>query len=182
MINFNVVPQSRTAIIEAVKIVLKSADGCPQCTLGKLLNELGFQEFEFVAAGILLPCIVATKTTINWTALMMAIEAKRNRPRGEGKLSSYGRELRSATRAEEQVANITLAHSLKAQGFSNEAIGKRMGIKESSVRFLLDSAQLDDANAKSSQPQERPHWLNECLKMGKSGRKSHHFGGTEDEQ
>lgn len=72
--------QPRTAIVEAVKIViLKRAHGndCPSCTLGMLLDELGFQEREFVAAGLLLPCIYATKTNIDWDALMTAIEIKR---------------------------------------------------------------------------------------------------------
>jgi hypothetical protein len=76
----HIVEQPRTAIVEAVKIVLKRAHGsaCPECTLGMLLDELGFLEHEFVAAGLLLPCIVATKTTINWDDLMMAIEIKRS--------------------------------------------------------------------------------------------------------
>ena len=73
-------PQARTAIIEAVKIVLKRAHGerCSECTLGMLLDELGFQEHEFVAAGIGLSCIYATKTTIDWNALMTAIGIKRD--------------------------------------------------------------------------------------------------------
>jgi hypothetical protein len=73
--------QPRTAIVEAVKTVLERVHtrehACAQCTLGMLLDELGFLEYEFVAAGLSLPCIVATKTTINWDALMMAIEVKR---------------------------------------------------------------------------------------------------------
>jgi hypothetical protein len=74
--------QPRTAIVEAVKIVLERVHtrehACAQCTLGMLLDELGFREYEFVAAGLSLPCIVATKTTINWDVLMTAIEVKRN--------------------------------------------------------------------------------------------------------
>jgi hypothetical protein len=79
--NKEVVHQPRTAIIEAVKIVLERVyhkNACAQCTLGMLLDELGFQEYEFVAAGIGLSCIYATKTTINWDALMTAIEIKRS--------------------------------------------------------------------------------------------------------
>ena len=78
MIN-QIVHQPRTAIVEAVKVVLKRAQGerCSECTLGMLLDELSFQEHEFVAAGIGLSCIYATKTTIDWNALMTAIEVKR---------------------------------------------------------------------------------------------------------
>jgi len=79
--NKDVVHQPRTAIVEAVKIVLERAHGerCSECTLGMLLDELGFQEHEFVAAGIGLSCIYATKTAIDWNALMTAIGIKRDR-------------------------------------------------------------------------------------------------------
>jgi hypothetical protein len=74
--------QPRTAIVEAVKTVLERVHtrehACAQCTLGMLLDELGFQEREFVAAGLGLSCIASTKIDINWDALMMAIEVKRN--------------------------------------------------------------------------------------------------------
>jgi hypothetical protein len=77
-----IVHQPRTAIVEAVKTVLERVHtrehACAQCTLGMLLDELGFQEREFVAAGIGLSCIYATKTAIDWHALMTAIEIKRN--------------------------------------------------------------------------------------------------------
>jgi len=76
-----VVQQPRTAIVEAVKIVLDRVHtqehACAQCILGMLLDELGFQEREFVAAGIGLSCIYATKTAIDWNALMTEIEIKR---------------------------------------------------------------------------------------------------------
>jgi hypothetical protein len=72
--------QPRMAIVKAVKTVLERVHtrehACAQCTLGMLLDELGFLEYEFVAAGLSLPCIVATKTTIDWNILMMAIEVK----------------------------------------------------------------------------------------------------------
>ena len=77
-----VVQQPRTAVVEAVKIVLDRVHtrehSCAPCTFGMLLDELGFQEHEFVAAGIGLSCIYATKADIDWNALMTSIEAKRH--------------------------------------------------------------------------------------------------------
>lgn len=80
------VHQPRQAIVEAVTTVLDRvhtrAHTCPHCILGMLLDELGFQEHEFVAAGISLSCIYASKTVIDWEALMYAIKMKRRSSNG----------------------------------------------------------------------------------------------------
>lgn len=50
------------------------------------------------------------------------------------------RSLKSLAKAEKRAADSTMALRLKDKGLSNIAIGKRMGINESSVRALLDPA------------------------------------------
>jgi hypothetical protein len=85
--NEQVSRQPRTAIVEAVKTVLDRVytreHACAQCTLGMLLDELGFQEREFVAAGLGVACIASTKTNLKWDALMTAIEVKRSKKKEE---------------------------------------------------------------------------------------------------
>lgn len=55
------------------------------------------------------------------------------------------RERRSIARAEKRAADAAMAYRLKVKGYSNVAIGERMGINESSVRSLLDPALKDRA-------------------------------------
>jgi len=52
--------------------------------------------------------------------------------------TSQLRTRKTIARHEEQAANIAMAVRLKAKGYSQVAIGERMGINESSVRALLD--------------------------------------------
>ena len=51
------------------------------------------------------------------------------------------RALKSIAKNEKKQADIAMAERLKAKGLSNIAIGERMGIRESSVRALLDPGQ-----------------------------------------
>lgn len=57
------------------------------------------------------------------------------------------RERKSIARAEKRAADAALAYRLKQKGYSNVAIGERMGINESSVRSLLDPALQERANS-----------------------------------
>jgi DNA-binding CsgD family transcriptional regulator len=56
------------------------------------------------------------------------------------------RALKSIANAAETQADIAMAERLKAKGNSNVAIGKRMGINESSVRALLEPGKKDRVN------------------------------------
>lgn len=60
--------------------------------------------------------------------------------RGLGITTTQLRERRSIARAEKRAADAALAIRLYDKGYSKVAIGKRMGINESSVRSLLDPA------------------------------------------
>ena len=55
------------------------------------------------------------------------------------------RAAKSIARNEKKQADINLAQRLKDEGNSNVAIGKRMGIPESSVRALLEPGRQDKA-------------------------------------
>ena len=138
--NHQVVNQPRTAIVEAVKIVLERAqhDGnaCPECTLGMLLDELGFQEHEFVAAGIGLSCIYATKATIDWNALMTAIEIKHSK----------------------KEENCSCSSCVIQRGEDEELL-----VRE--IMQSLHSVGISTDDIKARVENQRPHWLNECLKM-----------------
>ena len=50
------------------------------------------------------------------------------------------RAMKSIAKAEQRNADVAMATRLKDKGYSNVAIGERMGINESSVRSLLDPA------------------------------------------
>jgi len=140
--------QPRTAIVEAVETVLKTRvrwNSCSQCTLGMLLDELGFLEYEFVAAGISLPCIVATKTTINWDALMRAIEIKRSKKEDElqnQRVEDCSCALCVALVKEEEPLIQEVLQDLHKVGISVDDIKARFG------KF----------------GNQRPYWLNESLK------------------
>jgi DNA-binding CsgD family transcriptional regulator len=56
------------------------------------------------------------------------------------------RAAKSLAKSEQKQADIAMAERLKAKGYSNIAIGKRMNINESSVRALLAPGQQDKAN------------------------------------
>lgn len=56
------------------------------------------------------------------------------------------RNVSSIAKNEEKQANIAMAQRLKDKGWSNVAIGERMGINESSVRALLAPGQKDKAD------------------------------------
>jgi len=57
------------------------------------------------------------------------------------------REQRSIARAQKRAADAAQAMRLKEKGYSNVAIGERMGINESSVRSLLDPALKERASS-----------------------------------
>ena len=56
----------------------------------------------------------------------------------------------SQARAENRAADVSMAQKLKEKGYSNVAIGQRMGINESSVRNLLNENIQDRANRASN--------------------------------
>ena len=56
----------------------------------------------------------------------------------------------SQARAENRAADVAMAQKLKEKGYSNVAIGQRMGINESTVRNLLDENIQDRANRASN--------------------------------
>lgn len=64
---------------------------------------------------------------------------------GVGMTTAQIREARTIALAEKKAADVTLAHRLKEKGYSNSAIGRRMGIPESSVRNLLKPGADDKA-------------------------------------
>lgn len=66
--------------------------------------------------------------------------------RGFGITTTQLRAARSIARNEEKQAQINMAQRLKDKGYSNVAIGERMGINESSVRSLLAPGQKDKAD------------------------------------
>ena len=144
--------QPRTAIVEAVEIVLKTRarwNSCPQCTLGMLLNELGFLEYEFVAAGISLPCIVATKTTINWDALMRAIEIKRSKK--EDELQN------------QRVEDCSCALCVALRGEVPSDVKEEEPLIQEVLQDLHKvGISVDDIKARFGN--QRPYWLNESLK------------------
>lgn len=57
-----------------------------------------------------------------------------------GMTTSELRAQKSIVKSEQRAADAAMAYRLKEKGYSNVAIGKRMGINESSVRLLLDPA------------------------------------------
>jgi len=61
--------------------------------------------------------------------------------RGFGITTTQLRAAKSIARNEAKQANINQAQRLKDKGYSNVAIGERMGINESSVRSLLNPGQ-----------------------------------------
>lgn len=63
--------------------------------------------------------------------------------RGFGITTTQLRAVKSIARNEEKQADIAMAQRLKEKGYSNIAIGKRMGINESSVRAMLAPGQKD---------------------------------------
>lgn len=66
--------------------------------------------------------------------------------RGFGITTTQLRAAKSIARAEQKQSNINMAQRLKDKGYSNVAIGERMGINESSVRALLAPGQKDKAD------------------------------------
>lgn len=66
--------------------------------------------------------------------------------RGFGLTTTALRAAKSIAKNQEKQADIAQAQRLKSNGWSNIAIGKRMGINESSVRALLDPGQKDKAD------------------------------------
>lgn len=66
--------------------------------------------------------------------------------RGLGITTTKLRAERTIARAAKKQADIAMAQRLQSKGYSNVAIGKRMGINESSVRSLLSEGQKDKAN------------------------------------
>jgi DNA-binding CsgD family transcriptional regulator len=66
--------------------------------------------------------------------------------RGLGTTTTQLRAAKSIAKNEERQANIAMAQRLKDKGYSNTAIGERMGINESSVRALLAPGQKDKAD------------------------------------
>jgi DNA-binding CsgD family transcriptional regulator len=66
--------------------------------------------------------------------------------RGFGLTTTQLRAAKSIARTEERQADIAMAQRLKDKGYSNIAIGERMGKNESSVRALLAPGQKDKAD------------------------------------
>jgi DNA-binding CsgD family transcriptional regulator/transcriptional regulator len=66
--------------------------------------------------------------------------------RGFGMTTTQLRAVKSIARAEQKQAQIGQAQRLKDKGYSNIAIGKRMGLNESSVRALLAPGEKDKAD------------------------------------
>jgi DNA-binding CsgD family transcriptional regulator len=69
---------------------------------------------------------------------------------GLGMTSTQFRALKSIAKNEKKASDIALAQRLKDKGYSNVAIGKRMGINESSVRSLLAPGQKDKTDVLQS--------------------------------
>jgi predicted transcriptional regulator len=69
---------------------------------------------------------------------------------GMGMSTKQLRDQKSLAKAEKRQADASMALRLKEKGYSNVAIGKRMGVNESSVRQLLDPALQDKANIASA--------------------------------
>lgn len=66
--------------------------------------------------------------------------------RGLGMTTTQLRAAKSIARNQQKQADIAMAQRLKDKGYSNIAIGQRMGINESSVRALLAPGQQDKAD------------------------------------
>ena len=66
--------------------------------------------------------------------------------RGLGMTTTQLRAAKSIAKTEQKQANILMAQRLKDKGYSNVAIGERMGINESSVRALLAPGEKDKAD------------------------------------
>jgi DNA-binding CsgD family transcriptional regulator len=66
--------------------------------------------------------------------------------RGFGMTTTQLRAAASIAKSEKKQADIAMAQRLKEKGYSNIAIGKKMGINESSVRSLLTPGQKDRAD------------------------------------
>lgn len=64
---------------------------------------------------------------------------------GFGMTTTQLRNTNSIARAEQKLDKISRAQQLKDRGYSNSAIGRDMGINESSVRSLLEPGQADKA-------------------------------------
>jgi DNA-directed RNA polymerase specialized sigma24 family protein len=85
--------------------------------------------------------------------------------RGLGMTVTELRNTKTVAKNEKKQADISMAQRLKDKGYSNVAIGKRMGIPESSVRSLLapgekDKAQILDATATMLKQQvDEKHYL-----------------------
>lgn len=67
--------------------------------------------------------------------------------RGFGLTTTQLRAANSIAKSEEKQASILMAQRLKDKGYSNVAIGQRMGLNESSVRALLAPGQKDKADS-----------------------------------
>lgn len=70
--------------------------------------------------------------------------------RGLGMNTTQYRAAKSIAKAQQKQADIAMAQRLKDKGYSNIAIGQRMGVNESSVRSLLAPGQKDKADVLQS--------------------------------
>lgn len=82
--------------------------------------------------------------------------------KGMGMTTKEFRARRSIAKDEKRMADAAEAYRLKEKGYSTVAIGKRMGINESSVRSLLDPAKLKNSQATDA----TANALKDCMKNG----------------
>jgi DNA-binding CsgD family transcriptional regulator len=81
--------------------------------------------------------------------------------RGFGMSTSQLRNLKSIAKNSQKQADINMAERLKKKGYSNIAIGERMGRPESSVRLLLEPGQKERADVLKATSDMLKHQIDE---------------------